>query len=458
MFNEIIRYVLDLGPTVMLPIVIIIFSMAFGMKFGAAFKSGLHIGIGFVGIGLVIGLMLDSIGPAAHAMTENFGIQLHVVDLGWPGTAPITWASEIALIAIPIAIAVNIFMLVTKMTRVVNVDIWNIWHMTFTGAMVHMATGSYMLGIAGVIVHAVFAYKLGDWFAKDTKEYFGLEGIAVPHGTSAYCGPIAVLVDAIIEKIPGLRSIHFSTDEIQKKFGALGEPVTVGFIMGLIIGLLAGYDAKDVLQLAVKTAAVMLLMPRVIKPIMDGLNPIAKHARGKLQAKFGGEDYLIGLDPALLLGQANVVSASLLFIPLTIFIAVIMPGNNILPFGDLATIGFFVAMGVAVHSGNLFRTIISGSVIMAGTLWIATQTIPYLTQLGQVTGQVSGDKLLGSLDQGGSPITYLLIEGLTMKNVAGLLVIGSIYGVALFMTWNRSRAYSKKEAMMKQETQQNASA
>ena len=458
MFNEIIRYVLDLGPTVMLPIVIIIFSMSLGMKFGLAFRSGLHVGIGFVGIGLVIGLMLDSIGPAAHAMTENFGIKLNVIDLGWPGTAPITWASEIALIAIPIAIAVNILMLVTKMTRVVNVDIWNIWHMTFTGAMVHMATGSYILGIAGVVIHAIFAYKLGDWFAKDTKEYFGLEGIAVPHGTSAYCGPIAVLVDAIIEKIPGLRNIHFSTDEIQKKFGALGEPVTVGFMMGLIIGLLAGYDVKDALQLAVKTGAVMLLMPRVIKPIMDGLNPIAKHARSKLQAKFGGEEYLIGLDPALLLGQSNVVSASLLFIPLSIFIAVIMPGNNILPFGDLATIGFFVAMGVAVHNGNLFRTIISGSVIMAGTLWIATQTIPYLTKLGQVTGQVSGDKLLGSLDQGGSPITYLLIEGLTMENVTGLIVIGSVYGVALFMTWNRARVYTKQETLLKQNTEQNASA
>ncbi|KKX79845.1 PTS galactitol transporter subunit IIC, partial [Vibrio parahaemolyticus] len=126
-----------------------------------------------------------------------------------------------------------------------------------------------------------------------------------------------------------------------------------------------------------------------------------------------------GLDPALRLGQANVVSASLLFIPLTMFISVIMPDNNILPFGDLATISFFVAMGVAVHRGNLFRTIISGSLIMAGTLWIATQTIPYLPQLGQFTGQVSGDKLLGSLVQGSSPITYLLIEGLTMKNVAG---------------------------------------
>ncbi len=58
MFSEIMRYILDLGPTVMLPIVIIIFSKLLGMKLGDCFKSGLHIGIGFVGIGLVIGLML----------------------------------------------------------------------------------------------------------------------------------------------------------------------------------------------------------------------------------------------------------------------------------------------------------------------------------------------------------------------------------------------------------------
>lgn len=439
--NEIIRYVLDLGPTVMLPIVIMLFSMAFGMKLGDAFKAGLHIGIGFVGIGLVIGLMLDSIGPAAQAMTQNFGIELNVVDLGWPGTSPITWASEMALIAIPIAIAVNILMLVAKMTRVVNVDIWNIWHMTFTGAMVHMATDNYMLGILGVVIHAAFSYKLGDWFAKDAKQYFGLDGIAVPHGTSAYCGPIAVLVDSIIDKIPGLRNIHFSTDGIQKKFGAFGEPVVVGFIMGLAIALLAGYDAKNVLQLAVKTAAVMLLMPRVIKPIMDGLNPIAKHARKRLQSKFGGEDYLIGLDPALLLGQTNVVSASLLFIPLTIFIAVLLPGNAILPFGDLATIGFFVAMGVAVHNGNLFRTIISGSVVMAGTLWIATQTIPFLTKLGQTTGHVTGTNLIGSMDQGGAPITYILIEMFRLENLGGLVIIGGVYSVAVAMTWLRAKKH-----------------
>ncbi|EEQ2704940.1 TPA: PTS galactitol transporter subunit IIC, partial [Escherichia coli] len=51
MFSEVMRYILDLGPTVMLPVVIIIFSKILGMKAGDCFKAGLHIGIGFVGIG-----------------------------------------------------------------------------------------------------------------------------------------------------------------------------------------------------------------------------------------------------------------------------------------------------------------------------------------------------------------------------------------------------------------------
>lgn len=452
MFTDIMRYILDLGPTVMLPIVIIIFSLILGMKLGDSFKSGIHIGIGFVGIGLVIGLMLDSIGPAAKSMAEQFQINLHVVDIGWPGSSPMTWASQIALVAIPVAIAVNIVMLLTRMTRVVNVDIWNIWHMTFTGAMVHLATGSYWLGMLGVVVHAAFVYKLGDWFAKDTRDFFGLEGIAIPHGTSAYMGPIAVLVDTIIEKIPGLNRIHFSADDVQKRFGPFGEPVTVGFVMGLIIGALAGYDLKGILQLAVKTAAVMLLMPRVIKPIMDGLTPIAKHARKRLQERFGGQEFLIGLDPALLLGHTAVVSASLIFIPLTILIAVIIPGNQVLPFGDLATIGFFVALAVAVHQGNLFRTLISGFIIMSITLWIATQTIGLHTQLAANAGALKAGGVVASMDQGGSPITYLLIQLLTWQNVVGLVFVGAIYAIGVFLTWCRARQFAQTETAVKQQS------
>ncbi len=229
-------------------------------------------------------------------------------------------------------------------------------------------------------------------------------------------------------------------------------------VVALIIGALAGYDLKGILQLAVKTAAVMLLMPRVIKPIMDGLTPIAKHARKRLQARFGGQEFLIGLDPALLLGHTAVVSASLIFIPLTILIAVIVPGNQVLPFGDLATIGFFVALAVAVHQGNLFRTLISGFIIMSITLWIATQTIGLHTQLAANAGALKAGGVVASMDQGGSPITYLLIQLLTWQNVVGLVVIGVIYAIGVFLTWRRARQFAQAEASAKQQAAQSLNA
>ena len=444
MFSEVMRYILDLGPTVMLPIVIIIFSKILGMKAGDCFKAGLHIGIGFVGIGLVIGLMLDSIGPAAKAMAENFDLNLHVVDVGWPGSSPMTWASQIALVAIPIAILVNVAMLLTRMTRVVNVDIWNIWHMTFTGALLHLATGSWMIGMAGVVIHAAFVYKLGDWFARDTRDFFELEGIAIPHGTSAYMGPIAVLVDAIIEKSQALTELNLAPMIFSANL-ALWRTGHRGFCDGADYRHPRGLRCQRCIAAGGKTAAVMLLMPRVIKPIMDGLTPIAKQARSRLQAKFGGQEFLIGLDPALLLGHTAVVSASLIFIPLTILIAVCVPGNQVLPFGDLATIGFFVAMAVAVHRGNLFRTLISGVIIMSITLWIATQTIGLHTQLAANAGALKAGGMVASMDQGGSPITWLLIQVFSPQNIPGFIVIGAIYLTGIFMTWRRARGFIKQE-------------
>ncbi|MEI0580412.1 galactitol-specific PTS transporter subunit IIC [Brachyspira pilosicoli] len=440
---NVIKYILDLGPTVMLPLVIFLFGVILGLKPSKSFATSINIGIGFVGISLIIGLMQKSLGPAATAMTENFNLSLDVVDIGWPGSSPMTWASSIALVAIPVAVGVNILMLVTRMTRVVNVDIWNIWHMTFTGAILYIATDNYWLGIAGVVIHAVIAYKFGDWFSYDTANYFELEGIAVPHGTSAYCAPFAVIVDAVIDRIPVLNKIHFNSQDLEKRFGVLGQPVIIGLVLGIIIGFLAKYDVKKVLQLGVEMASVMYLMPKVVKPIMEGLAPISEVARKKLSDKFKGQDFLIGLDPALLLGEPSVVSASLIFIPLSLLIALIVPGNRILPFGDLATIGFFVAMAVGIHKGNMFRTIISGSIIMYITIWIANRTIEYHTILAQNAG-IQNTIEVASLDQGGSPITYIVTSifqnSMISKDVVGFIVILVLYVIGIIMTKMR---YSK---------------
>ena len=423
----VIHYILDMGPAVMLPIVIAILSIAFGVKPGQAIRSGLMIGVGFVGLGLIVGLMNEQLGPAAQAMSERFGLSLSVVDIGWPGASPITWSSNIATVAIPIAVAVNIVMLLLKLTHTVNIDIWNIWHMTFTGAIAYAVTGNFAIGILGVVIHAAIAYKLGDLWAPLMADYFELDGLTVPHGTSAYMAPFACFVDWVIDHIPGLRDVDFTADTLQEKVGVLAEPVVIGFILGSVIGFLGGYNAQQALPLGVNMSAVMVLMPKVVKCIMDGLMPLSEKAKVIMNEKFAGEQYYIGLDPAILLGDSQVVTAGLIFIPITLLIAVLVPGNRVLPFGDLATIGFFIAIAVAVHKGNLVRTLFSGTLIMAVTIWITNQTVEWMTKLAQTTGVSEGGKLIAAMDQGGCPITYVFTQLFTRENVIGLIVIAAMY-------------------------------
>ena len=447
LFGDVINYIIDMGASAMLPLVIAILSIIVGVKVGKAIRAGLMVGVGFVGLGLIVDMMNANLGPAAQQMSKHFGLNMSVVDIGWPGMSPITWASSIATVAIPVAIAVNIVMLVLKLTKTVNIDIWNIWHMTFTGAIAYAVTGNFAIGIGGVIVHAICTYKFGDLYAPLMEDYFELDGLTVPHGTSAYLAPFACAIDAIIDKIPGINKIDLSIENLQEKVGVLAEPIVIGGILGALVGALAGYDFKAAFQLGIKMSAVMVLMPKITKCIMEGLMPLSERMKEILTKKSENAEFYIGLDPAILLGDSDVVTAGLLFIPLTVLIAVIVPGNVILPFGDLATIGFFIAIAVAVHKGNLFRTLISGSVIMFVTIWIANQAIPWTTALAKSVNLTNGAASVAALDQGGSPITYLYTQLFTRENMLGFAVIGIIYIICLLFTIRTSkmRAAALKE-------------
>ncbi|MBS1484211.1 MAG: PTS galactitol transporter subunit IIC, partial [Clostridium sp.] len=56
-FGDMIQYIIDMGASVMLPIVIAVLSMAVGVKVGKAIRSGLMIGVGFVGLSLIVDMM-----------------------------------------------------------------------------------------------------------------------------------------------------------------------------------------------------------------------------------------------------------------------------------------------------------------------------------------------------------------------------------------------------------------
>ncbi len=79
-------------------------------------------------------------------------------------------------------------MLVTRLTKTMNVDIYNYWHYAITGTVVQLMTGSLIYGVLGAICHAALSLKMADWTAKErTVEHLGPQGYGSIPSVVRYC-------------------------------------------------------------------------------------------------------------------------------------------------------------------------------------------------------------------------------------------------------------------------------
>lgn len=429
---SIFKTIMDAGAVVMLPIIITVVGLIFGIKLSKAFRSGLTIGIGFAGINLVIDLMKNNIGPAAKAMVENFGINLDIVDVGWGSIAAVTWSSPIIAILIFAILATNIVMLLLNATETLDVDIWNYHHMAIVGIMVYFVTKSIPLGILAAVVMAVITFKLSDWTAPLVEEYFGIPGVSLPTMSALSSVIIAYPLNWLFDRIPGINKINFEIKDAKKYLGFFGEPAMMGLILGMLVGALAKYSVADILSLGVNMAAVMVLIPKMTSLFMEGLMPISEAAKKFCQSKFKNRQFLIGLDAAVVVGNPDVITTSLIVIPLTILMAAVLPGNRVLPFADLAVVTFRVAMVVALTRGNLFKNIIIGLVTTAALLYCGTITSPVLTALAESVGLDFGGGMITSFAATSLAVSFLVYEAFINNPILWVPVLLAVFAFIWF--------------------------
>lgn len=446
---SIVNYVLSLGPTVMLPIVIFILGVAFSVKPSKALRSAITIGIGFVGIYAIFDILTSSLGPATQALVKHSGINLPIMDLGWPPLSAITWATPIAPFTIILTIIINIIMLAFNWTRTVDVDIWNYWHFAFAGALVYAETKSFALGMLASAIAAIVVIKIADWSAPKVQKYFNLPGVSLPTLSSAIFYPLGILGDRIIEKIPGLKNLKADPETIQKRFGIFGEPMMIGLILGLLLGIFAGYDVKGVLNLGINLAAVMLILPRMVRILMEGLIPLSDAIKAMLKKRYPDRDDLyIGLDIAVAIGNPAVISTALILTPIAIFLAVIIPGNRTLPLGDLANLAVFISMVVLATKGNVVRSIIIGVPLIIGDLLISTSVAPLITNIArdinfQFPSGYNG--LITSFLDGGNPFRFWLLK-IFQGNIIALILI-PIVGITIYWLLKTDMCQTGEESM-----------
>lgn len=380
--------ILGLGIPVLLPLIIMVMGLIFGQKFKTALRAGLTLGAGFIALNLVIGLLIDNMVPVTEQLVEATGEDLTILDVGWGVAGAIAWATTASAVVLPVALLTNIIMLIFNWTKTLNVDIWNFWNQAFTASVVYIATDSIWWAILGVVIHTVYELIIADLTAKQVQEFYDLPGISIPHGWAVTSVPIIFAVNWVLDRIPWVKDIHWDQGEIQEKLGVFGDPLILGTILGILVGAVAGMwrDPVALITLGVTIGTAMILIPKIIGFFMEALTPMAESAREFMSKRFGGREIYIGLDSAVLIGHPTTVSAAIILIPITLGLAIILPGNKVLPFGDLASLFYFVAMVPFMTNGNLFRSIISGVFIMTVVLYILTSFGPALTQMAVDVG------------------------------------------------------------------------
>ena len=439
-FLTTLKSVIDnLGATVVLPIIIFVVGLVLGAKPGKAFRAGVTIGIAFIGINLVIGLMWGTLSNVAQAMVTNWNITRDVLDVGWPSAAAIAFGTDVGLWVIPIAILVNLVLLVFKLTKTLNIDVWNYWHFAFLGSMVYIATGNLVYGLVTAAVAAALALFLGDWTAKAVQSFYNLPGISIPHLTTAPGVPFAIVTNWVLDRIPGVKNWKVDPDTIQKKLGVFGEPIILGLVIGLVLGLLGYYNAEGaavkILQTGINLAAVMLLLPRMVQILMEGLIPVSEAARDFMKKRASDREIYIGLDSAILIGHPAAISTSLLLVPVAILLSIILPGNRVLLFADLAIIPFVVALFAPLMRGNIFRMFVAGVLELGVGFYIATAMAPFFTEAAQNAGfaMPEGASLITSIGDGFLWPQFLFTKLVQWLGVFGIVVVVALLAVAWFM-------------------------
>lgn len=429
--NSGISYIIGLGPSVMMPIIFTLIGVGLGVKVGKAVRSGLYVGVGFIGLNVVTNLLTTNLGPVVQELANIYGLQTDILDIGWPAAAEIAFSSSVGAMVIPICLLINLVLLLVKGTKTVNIDIWNFWHHAFIGSIVAVATESVGYGLFAAIVCYILSLVLADFTAPRFQQFYDkMDGISIPHPFVATYAPFAWVINKGLDLIPGMDKINIDADGMKKKFGLLGEPIFLGVIIGALLGALAKYDISDILKLGVIMGAVMELIPRITSLFIEGLVPISEATKELIAKRFQGKGggFFIGMSPALVIGHPATLVVTILLIPVLLFLSVALPGNKFLPLTSLAGLLYVFPMILPYTKGNVFKTFLIGLIMMIAGNYIATSLAGIFTTAAHGIGTIDLEdgQQVSCIDFAASPMTWIIYQLTANLKLIGSLVLGAI--------------------------------
>lgn len=435
---ELLQNILNsFGAAVVVPAMLFIVALFLKVEPKKAFQSALNAGIGLTGFNLIVNSFVPIITPVINNMVDQTGINLPVLDTGWQATSVIAYSTQVGVIFLVVGLALQVVLFLVKWTDVfMPSDMWNNYSFMVWGSMIYLITDNMALAMACMIVQNLYVLLFGEVISKRWANYYKLPGttLTAPHHVCSV--PYAIAMNWLLDKF-GADKINWDPQTLKKRLGFLGEPVTLGLILGILIGLMGNLSALNtlagwgtVLSVGLATAAVMAIFPRVATIFASAFTSLTNASKKTAKSGSSNREWNLSVNDAVGYGEPATLITGLILIPIMVLIAMILPGNETLPVVDLIALPYMVEMIICTSKGNVFKGIISGAIWFSIGLYVCTFTAPYFTEVAAQVGVSipEGAMMITSFGILNNPVMALIFLAFLSQN---FLFMGGV--IALYL-------------------------
>ena len=369
----------------------LLLALCIGIKPPAALRQALMIGSGLIGIQVISSFMFAALEPSALLLGAQTGLKSTVLCTGMSTWFGAMMTIPFVVLIYPLGIVVNRFLLKIKFTKGVDVDFINYFCFLTPAVPVWLHTKNPFLCLGIFVFFFVLNLKLADLIAPMIQNFYQLEGVSVMHHAAGLQAVYCMVINWILDKIPGVNQIHFTLGDMRKRLGFLGEPLTLCFLTGVVIGALGKQEIESCLMLGLTMAVIAQLFPKIIGIFMEGLSPIATRLRELLTKGLNTDGLYMGVDAAVVTGDPDVAVITTLWMPIYVVLHILLPWSQVLPGPESFSVSMMVALclpfaGKKGEKGDVFRTLVMLLIFTGVLMYTAGYVAPYVTELYQNTG------------------------------------------------------------------------
>ncbi|UXR33513.1 PTS galactitol transporter subunit IIC [Staphylococcus simulans] len=437
--NTIFKPLIDLGAAPLMTVILAIITFIFTKKLSKSLEGGLKLGIALTGIGAIIGILTTAFSQAMTDFVERTGLSLSNTDVGWAPLATITWGSPYTLYFLAVMVIVNIVLLFINRTNTLDVDIFNIWHLSIVGLFAIYCGANLFVATLLVIFIGVMKIINSDLMKPTFNDLLNVPSSNPMTSThmNYMMNPFLLIMDKIFDKVfPWLDKYDFDAAKLNNKIGFWGSKFAIGFYLGVFVGLLAGQSPTQIFALAFTAAVALELFSLIGSWFIASVEPLSQGISNFANSKLKGRQLNIGLDWPFIAGRAEIWAAANVLAPIMLLEAMILPGNKLLPLGGIIAMGVTPAL-LVITRGKLLRMIIIGAIELPLFLWAGTLIAEFVTETAKKAGAfpkgLSSDTLISHTTMEGPLEKFLSYLVGHAVHGGGMFIVYAIVALAIYL-------------------------